>query len=891
MTPERWQQVEGLVEAALEREPTARTCFLDSACDGDADLRHEVAAILESLDQVDDFLETPAVAGLRAAVAELAAPGGSRQETPQHDPSWIGPYRILRELGHGGMGKVYLAERADDEYQRRVAIKLIRPGMDSGSVARRFRGERQILANLDHPNIARLLDGGTTEDGRPYLVMEHVAGTPVDEYCDQHCLKIPQRIELFRKICDAVSYAHRNLVVHRDLKPSNILVTVDGEPKLLDFGIAKLLDPEAFAMTLEVTRTGQEPMTPPYASPEQIRGEVITTASDVYSLGVLLYKLLTGRVPFRLDRLQPQEIEDILSREAPAPSSAVMESLEAPEGSIAYLRGLRPEQLRRSLAGDLDNIVLMALRKEPARRYSSAEQFAEDLRRHLEGMPVRARQPSLRYRAEKFLRRHRLGVAAAAVFLALAMTFAGIIVLQSSQVEKQRDDATAERDKARTVSAALIDLFGVFETSGDTGTSSVTRRLLDEAVSRINLRLNNQPEVQAATKTAVGRVYHQLGLYDEATETIEQALETQVDLFGPNHLEVANTLTELGSLYSAKSEHSKAESHLLEAIRIIEKLAGGDSPKLSINYYHLAINYRDEGRYDKMRSAIETSIALARSPQGTRAFESISSAHMIELAYDYGLVGRHEEAKLLLLRAKEEMESSGFQNSAEMELALDGLAKYYFDTGQHDRAAEIGQKATALAQARLGESHPDVAWTFNSLGLIYYEMGEYEQAESAFDRAIHLREAVSLPRHDLAYILVNAAHVYRRQRRAEKALAAYRRSIALLQESSSPDNLIAAQLLADANLGIGIIHLVEGQDELSKTFLRSSVSAISPLTASSDSLRFLQTHAMALLYLDEIETARPMVERLLDANWKRSEFLELCRQHGFVSDSDPAESP
>jgi serine/threonine protein kinase/TolB-like protein/Tfp pilus assembly protein PilF len=427
MTPERWRCIRRVFEAALERQPGERARFLDEACAGDAPLRAEVEKLLAS-DVADDFMEMPAVDVARTMVPDSPAePQTGRR---------VGLYRIVRGIGHGGMGAVYLATRDDNEYQKQVAIKLVKRGMDTEAILRRFRHERQILADLDHANIAKLLDGGTT-DGLPYFVMDYVEGLPIDVYCDTHRLPTAARLKLFRTVCAAVQHAHEHRVVHRDLKPSNILVTEAGVPKLLDFGIAKVLSSEAAAApTAESAVTALRPMTPEYASPEQVRGEPITPASDVYSLGVLLYELLTGHRPYRIrSGAPPQEIERVICGGEPErPSVAVgrIEEVPNPQGTdatiitpeaVSQTRDGQPSALRRRLAGDLDNIVLTALRKERERRYASVEQLSEDLRRHVEGLPVAARKVTPWYRTAKFVRRNKASAVAAVVtaliFLAL----------------------------------------------------------------------------------------------------------------------------------------------------------------------------------------------------------------------------------------------------------------------------------------------------------------------------------------------------------------------------------------------------------------------------------------------------------------------------------------
>jgi WD40 repeat protein/serine/threonine protein kinase len=443
MTEEQLQLAKEIYQTAAERERAEWPSLLDDACRDDAELRAEVEDLLSYLPGSENFIEQPPLGDLSLAgsIAQTLAAGRR-----------IGPYEVLEEIGRGGMGAVYLAVRADDEFDKQVAIKLVWPGFDSAEIIKRFRQERQILANLDHPNIARLLDGGTTEEGWPYLVMEYVDGVPITEYCDERQLSVAERLKLFQQVCAAVQYAHRNLVVHRDLKPGNIFVTRDGAVKLLDFGIAKILDPSLRPDALSLTHTGMYAMTPEYASPEQARGENITTASDVYSLGVTLYELLTGVHPFRFKTRALHEMLRTICEDEPARPSLVCSTAFRrkdtelpPEGGTTNFLSAHedtPDKLRRRLRGDLDSIILKAMRKEPEQRYASVEQLSEDTGRHLAGQPVIARKGSTGYRARRFIRRHKAGVAATAA-LALALIAGMIVVLW--QAGREREQARAER--------------------------------------------------------------------------------------------------------------------------------------------------------------------------------------------------------------------------------------------------------------------------------------------------------------------------------------------------------------------------------------------------------------------------------------------------------------
>jgi non-specific serine/threonine protein kinase/serine/threonine-protein kinase len=496
MTPERWRRVETVFQTALDVAPENRERFLAEACAGDEVLRREVECLIEDYEAADEFLEQPAIDLKQIAGNEeptLRAEDMPGNAHGLESGARVGAYRVLRELGRGGMGAVYLAERADGDFRKLVAVKVVKRGMDTDFVLRRFHHERRALAALDHPNIARLLDAGATDDGLPYIIMEHVEGQDIDRYCDERKLSIDARLRLFLAVCAGVSHAHQSLIIHRDIKPSNILVTGDGTPKLLDFGIAKILNPSLADAPFEHTATALRMLTPDYASPEQVRGERVTTASDVYSLGVLLYLLLTGRPPYHFRTHRLEEIARVVCEQNPLrPSAAIglttlatasgfetarrigkasddRPNESAPESrqlrneargatgdtpsldELARARSSAPDRLRRSLADDLDNIVLKALRKEPSRRYASVEQFAEDIERHLEGLPVRARADTFAYRSRKFVGRNKAGIAAA---VGVALSLVGGLTATTwqwrvAQVERARAEAEGERAKRR----------------------------------------------------------------------------------------------------------------------------------------------------------------------------------------------------------------------------------------------------------------------------------------------------------------------------------------------------------------------------------------------------------------------------------------------------------
>src|SRR5713226_2975567 len=452
LTPERWQRVKEIFADAQERNPSERAAFLEEVCAADESLHREVESLL-------------------AAAESEAAGDGSVAASAEHSRledamigRRVGAYRVIQRIGRGGMATVYLASRADEQYEKQVAIKILLPELGSDELLRRFRNERQTLAKLDHPNIVKLLDGGSTDEGLPYLVMDYVQGVPIDKYCDNHKLSTEERLRLFCQVGAAVQCAHQNLIVHRDLKPSNILITEDGSPKLLDFGISKVLQPHNGS---SVTQTLSRRMTPAYASPEQVKGEVVTPATDIYSLGVVLYELLTGHRPYKLKQQTPAEVERAICEQEPEkPSTAVnrVETEDLPDGTtfskspdfVSASRGGQPEKLRRRLSGDLDNIVLMALQKEPERRYVSVEEFSQDIQRHLQHRPVKARPSTVEYRASKFVRRHKTEVIAVAVAAFILLGAIGFAVFEERRAaEKEQADQVSPRSGGRRSVAVL----------------------------------------------------------------------------------------------------------------------------------------------------------------------------------------------------------------------------------------------------------------------------------------------------------------------------------------------------------------------------------------------------------------------------------------------------
>ena len=647
MTPEQWHKVNELFYAALGRESSERQAFLVAAGAGDEEILREVESLLAAHQQVTSLTGKPV---FQKAVRVLV-----EEEARRIVGSRLGPYRIIREIGRGGMGAVYLARRDDDLYEKQVAIKLIKRGMDSDAILHRFLSERQILASLDHANIARLLDGGTSEDGLPYFVMEYIEGLPIDRYADERKLFITERLELFLQVAAAVQHSHQHLVVHRDIKPNNIIVTADGVPKLLDFGIAKLVAPDA-GTTETMSACGW--MTPEYASPEQLKGEPITTADDVYSLGVILYELLTGRSPYLFKDRSPAQVAEIIANTDPdRPSTAAVRTDRATvreveatvreveatvlvPAEISESRARTPERLRRRLSGDLDNIILKAIHKEKEFRYGSVADLAEDIRRHLEGRPVLARRGTLSYRLSRLIRRNKTAVAAAAI---IALVLIGSSIVTTWQARRARQaQAEAERNFNDVRRWARSVIFDYHDRISDLpGSTAVRETLVRDALNYLNAlagRTKRDASLQAEIADAYekissiqgGRGLANLGDTEGAVESIRQCLSIRRALLAsaPDdpglRLSAASAYRYLAELLGQRGDSEGAAESYRNAVSMAEALLSIDANKTEYQY-QAAISYGSLG--DFLSAAGDWKGALDNQQKALALFKSIPRDH------------------------------------------------------------------------------------------------------------------------------------------------------------------------------------------------------------------------------------------------------------------------
>lgn len=726
-------------------EGDKRSAFLAQACGGDARLRAELESLIAIHEQERDFLARPIIPGAARLVVD------AHSETVN---ARIGPYEIIREIGQGGMGTVYLGVRSDD-FHKWVAIKVVKRGMDSEEIVRRFQKERQILANLDHSNIAKLLDGGTTKDGLPYFVMEYIAGRPIHEYCDSHHLSVTRRLKLFLAVCAGIQYAHQNLVVHRDIKPGNILVTDEGVPKLLDFGIAKLLNAEFPEATIAPTSAIFPPMTPEYASPEQVRGEAISVASDVYSLGVLLYQLLTGDRPYQIQSRRPGDILQAVCEQQPEKPSLVA-----------------PDRLRRRLSGDLDNIVMMALRKEAQRRYSSVEQFAEDIRRHLAGRPVIARKDTFTYRTAKFIGRNRLPLAAGLLLFISLCSVVAAVTIQSTRVAR-------ERDRAERVSAFLTGMFEAFEPNRAQSSIVTSQDILDRGAARIAGELNDQPEVQAKLMETIGAVYLRQGLYAKAQPLLENALAINRRLFGNEHQEVAASLNLLGMLFMEKGDYARAEPMFTDALAINRGQLGNKDLRVAANLNNLGVLALHKGAYQRAASYYREALAIRREqlghnhPDVAKTMNNLSGAlrEMGELA-EAAQLSREAIAIYRRSLGKDGMSTS-------MAIAINNLATVQMELGDYDSAEALFREGLAIKQQLWGKEHFEIARSLNGLGMLYYEKGDYGRAQSLLQEAGGMFERLLGEHQYTAIAKKNLARVREADNDYQGAERLYREALAM----------------------------------------------------------------------------------------------------------------
>ncbi|QDV04779.1 Serine/threonine-protein kinase PknB [Planctomycetes bacterium Poly30] len=931
---DRFSLVAALFDEARGLQAGAvRSAFLEARCGDDRDLRAEVEDLLElhaeggtlAQDGGSAFESSWALDALAKEVTGFES--GELPAVPV--PERVGPYQVIKELGAGGMGRVYLARRGGADFDKSVAVKVLRPGLDDAAFLVRFRAERRILAQLDHPYVATLLDGGATEEGLPYLVMEYVEGKGLIRHAEDAGLDLAQRLALFERVCEAVVALHRSLIVHRDLKPSNILVTAEGIPKLLDFGIAKILEPDQVEGTVLNTQTGLLLFTPEYGSPEQSRGEVITTASDVYSLGVILFELLSGQRPYAFPTRTPASIERVLTEVQPPTMSSV-----APRNA-------------RALAGDLDTIAAMALRKEPERRYGSVALLLEDVRRYRGGLPVRARPDTLGYRATKFMRRNSGWLAAALVFLVLVVGFAVTMALQAERTANQRDLAAERAEIAGEVSRFLVDLFRVSAPDESVGEQITARSLLDRGANQIKYDVQKDAGVRSALLDAMGRAYFSLGNTKEAGQLLRQA-EALLSDVDSKRAERASIRVQIGSLEFQEGDGVRAEATLRGALADLVELHGpihrevaaatralssvlgelgklDEAIELALSARHMAgsmvpTNVREqvaamvlEARHREAHAdfeaaeellleaariqrelfqgdhpdAAETLRALAvlhksqgRLQEGTAAIEEAIRIDTEVLGADhpnvdddrFTLAALYKESgllkKALALNVEIlERERERYGDHPYVALDLGNIGGILVQLGELEEASQHYTAALEMQRRVLPQDHPEIATTLSNMGVMHRVAREYDEAVPLFEEALRIREATYPGDHPAVLTSRNSlAMSYQDQGRTEEALELAKKVLEGREAKLGVHRETAGSLYAVGSLLDALGRSAEADGHLSRSI--ETYRAVLP-AGHLDIARPIAFMGSALLRRGQNDAARPYLEEALAMRRKK----------------------
>ena len=771
LTPDRLARVRALFDGALEVTQAERHAWLARECGADTALQREVESLLAALDRGEATWNAPLGAALAEAAADRDQEGviGTR----------IGAYEVVRLVGMGGMGAVYEGVRADAQFHKRVALKFLRRGLEGDLAIRRFRYERQILASLSHKNIAALLDGGVTPDGQPYIVMEFVDGVPITRYAAAQRLALPQRLQLLRQVCAAVQHAHQHLVVHRDLKPGNILVTADGTVKLLDFGIARLLREGEGPDQLPPTQGGAHAFTPDYASPEQVRGLPVATASDLYALGVIACELLAGARPFTFEGKLFAEMQALIC-EAPAPAPSAL--VTAAHAATVGPGGTSVARLRRQLAGDVDAIVLQLLRKEPQRRYASAEQLGEEWRRVLEGRPVTARRDRLGYRAAKFLRRRRVEVAAGAV---VVLSLVGGIVAASRQARI----ADLERTKMERVNGFLATMLAAVDPANSSGRDVTVSEVLTQAARDVE-RQQLPPEIEAELRQTIGQTFYGLGMYDSAAVHIERAYALRRQVHGERDQRTAQSFASRVLLAEARSAYAVAESLARVNVELQRRMPRRqrNSAELATALDNLARMIEHQGRLDDAFPVKLESVGIRRAENDSASLSSLPYA-LNNLAVSYTYKGDYPRADSLMREAMEVERRIRGAGSMYAGNLLRAWASLKDEMGEKAMADSLVRESIRILRVALGPTHADYLRSVAMLAQLRYTSNDMEgtiatarEVEAQIGKGLHEGEPSAASVLQALGLALDSLHQFAA---ADSALA---RSLAIRRTYMPPDH-------------------------------------------------------------------------------------------------------
>ena len=833
-----WDLIESILNTVLLLPRAKRVEYVEKQYGGNQPLINEVLELLSSIDQSEEFF-SDAYRTQDIILSQIATHSEHKETNNNLTGTVIDKYKIEKLISHGGMGTVYIAERCDGLYKQKVALKLIRHGMDTPDNISRFEKERFILSGLNHPNIAGLIDGGVSNFGLPYLVMEYVNGVPIDEYCDQNRLEIKKRIELFNTICKTVQYAHNNMVIHRDLKPDNILVDKNGVVKILDFGIAKLLQ-DGLGNIPDQTNVSQHILTPGYGAPEQLLGEPVTTATDTYSLGILLYRLLTGTAPYDFKESSFIKQQNLIVTKKPDKPSVSFNNLNFDQRvKLSDLRNSDPKKVYQELKADLDAIICKSLRKEPGSRYQTADALSDDLKRYLSNVPVLAHKGDLHYKASKFIRRNYKIFSVAALFF---ITFVSLSLYHTHRISVERNQAQTEAKKAEQITSLLFDLFEASDPGEATGDTITAQELLYRGINRAEM-LQEQPALQAQMYHVIGQIFYRMGNYTEARPLLESANILYENYYGPHHPETAMSLGNLGSLTGAEGDYKTAEKLLAYAVNILKDARiTNNSGKASL-LHEFANVKRRQGDFIKAEELLRQGYDLINRHYGPDHVETIN------LRFSYGTIlfntGKYSEAETIYREVLAKRQSLLGDKHPDLAQTQNSLAALLMNTGNFDEAEILFNQAYKVRLNTLGQWHPHTLLTLNNLAFLNREIGNFEIAIEIFSQVLDARIRYSGKEHtSTAITYFGWGELYSMINRPEKARELFEKALPIFEQSFSDRHSFTIR----TRMNIGQTYLYSDNYEAAEELITTGYEQLQEIHGEKSLERALADHQMGLLY-------------------------------------------
>ncbi|MGN8225965.1 serine/threonine-protein kinase [Gracilimonas sp. BCB1] len=856
MSDYNWQTVETIIDEVLALPVEKREEYIRERCKGNDELKNEVNLLLASINESEGWLENPEK--YKEGLFEEASDDLASLPTDHITTgSKIGSYIIKEKIGEGGMGSVYRAEREGKDFTHEVAVKIIQKHRATKENIQRFRREQQILANLKHTGVARLYDGGLTEEGFPFIIMEYVDGSPITAYCREQNCSVKEKIELFKKVLSAVQYAHENLTIHRDLKPDNILVDRHGNVKILDFGISKLLEDD----DIDLTRTNAQVLTLRYASPEQIKNGVITTASDIYSLGIILYKLLTGKEPFKLDKLTRYQVEKVIvEKEPPTPSSIV-------EGG-----------LKTKLKGDIDAILMKAIRKEPESRYRTANDFINDLNHYFEGLPVTAREDSFRYRANKFMRRHKQGVA---VFSGIVLLISALVGFYTWRITQERNQAQLEAEKARQVTEYIKEIFRV----NDPTEAQIEARdlnaiqLLNNGLERVN-RLQSQPAIQSELMIVISDVFYGIGEYQTADSLLQASLIIQKQLYGESSPQTAKTYHNLGIVKRKLGHLDQAIEHGEIALNLFKKASGTDNTLLANVTAELGSNYEEKGNADKALTLFNESLSYYY--KNNRTISRLDNQNIASTSRSLGRLlakqGENQRAEELLQNTYRINKDFFGDEDLKVAYSANDLGTFYMNINEYEESYPLFEESIRIKKKFLEENHPSFASTYNNMAVLQEKMGNFSVAESLYNKTLSLVKVVFGQRHPATVAtLSNMGSLERRRGNFARSESLYTEVLKLDQQIFGDQH----RYIGTDLYNIAIIKHLTGNLYTADSLFNESASILKATLPPShpDLIKTLIDHGKLALDLEDSQKATQLLTECLERlegsdNARHSEYIE-----------------